>query len=247
MTPHPTFTGRHVLLVEDEPRLHEMLLRAIREMSFEPTGVASAEQAMRLLEQRLHPILIVDLNLPGASGMELIRTARGRWPHIQAIILTGFGDLNAARQAIHLDVVDFLTKPCALGDLEVALDRAFHRLLDEHSTAIASPGIEPKQAADSLGDDDAEDRQESNSAATHDNSQERSPFPGQVQSAQKMAFEPRDGNGAMSMEDVERRTILAVLEKHKGNRSSAAAELGISLRKLYYRLAQYQKRGLPLF
>lgn len=244
MTRHPTFNGRRVLLVEDEPRLREMLLRAVREMGFEPSGVSSAEQALRLLEQRPHPIIIVDLNLPAASGMDLIRTARARWPHIQAIILTGFGDLDAARQAIHLDVVDFLTKPCALGDLEVALDRAFHRLLDDHPTALVPTAFELEKAADAVEDPDRDDDHEKNDAVS--SREGREPFSSELQSAQPMAFEPRDTNCAMSMEDIERRTILAVLEKHNGNRSSAAAELGISLRKLYYRLAQYQKRGLPL-
>ncbi len=63
-------------------------------------------------------------------------------------------------------------------------------------------------------------------------------------SAAALEFTPREGSEALSMEDVERRTILAALEKHKGNRTATAAELGISLRKLYYRLAQYQKLGM---
>ena len=60
------------------------------------------------------------------------------------------------------------------------------------------------------------------------------------------AFAPRDGSEALSMEDVERKTILTALEKHGGNRAATAAELGISLRKLYYRLGEYQKKGLIL-
>ncbi len=106
-------SGRRVLLVEDESRLREMLLRAIGEMGFEPVGAGSAEQAQRTMEHRPAPVVIVDLNLPGASGLDLLRTVRSRWPATQAIVLTGFGDLDAARQAIRLDVVDFLTKPCA--------------------------------------------------------------------------------------------------------------------------------------
>lgn len=219
-----SFHSRRVLLVEDEPRLRDMLLRAVREMGFDVSGASSAEQALRLLEQRPHPVMIVDLNLPAASGMDLIRTARQRWPHIQPIILTGFGDLDAARQAIHLDVVDFLTKPCGLGDLELALDRAFQRLLQHHPSALAMEAFSAQQAA-------AKDDDETSLGELSD----------RPEGALPMIFEPRDAIGSMSMEDVERRTILAALEKHKGSRSAAAAELGISLRKLYYRLAQYQK------
>ena len=105
--------GQPILLVEDEPRLREMLIQGTREMGFQPAGIGSAEGALRLLDKQPYPVIVVDLNLPGTSGMELLKTVRERWPTTQAIILTGFGDLNAARQAIHLDVVDFLTKPCA--------------------------------------------------------------------------------------------------------------------------------------
>jgi DNA-binding NtrC family response regulator len=119
--------GRRVLIVDDEPRLRDMLGRAITEMGFETQTAASAESATRLLEQSPPDILLLDLNLPGANGMEMFQTVRRRWPQTQVIILTGFGDLETAKKAIHLDVVDFLTKPCALGQLEQALERARQR------------------------------------------------------------------------------------------------------------------------
>src|SRR4051812_40835583 len=95
----PASAADHVLLVEDESRLRDMLVRALREMGFQPSGVTSAEAAVRVLEHgALTPgILILDLNLPGMDGMELLATLRQRWPAVQVIILTGFGDLSAAK------------------------------------------------------------------------------------------------------------------------------------------------------
>ena len=200
-----------VLLVEDDARLRDVLVRGMREMGFRPAAAASAEQAIRLMDRRPCPTVIVDLNLPGAGGLDFLRAVRRRWPRTQAIILTGFGDLAAAREAIHLEVVDFLTKPCALGDLEIALGRAAERL---NRQAAADGGPAPRIAP---------------------------PDDGGL--AADLAFAPREGSAALSIEDVERRAILAVLEKHGQNRATAAAELGISVRKLYYRLAQYQKQG----
>jgi DNA-binding response OmpR family regulator len=136
-------------MVEDEPRLREMLLRAMREMGLEPEGVGSAEAAVRVMEQRPAPVMIIDLNLPAAGGMDLLNTLRQRWPQTQAIILTGFGDLEAARQAIRLDVVDFLTKPCSLGDLEIALGRAFRRHREQ-----STPGPKPFVNIDPDGEND---------------------------------------------------------------------------------------------
>jgi DNA-binding NtrC family response regulator len=119
--------SRRVLIVEDEPRLRDVLRRAVREMEFIVDAAPSAEAAVACLEAAPHDIVVVDLNLPGMHGLELCALVRSRWPTTQLIILTGYGDLDAAKAAMRLDVVDFLTKPCALSDLEVALDRALRR------------------------------------------------------------------------------------------------------------------------
>jgi DNA-binding NtrC family response regulator len=238
------FGSRRVLVVEDESRLRDMLVRAIREMGFEPAGAPTAEHATRLMEQQWHPVVVLDLNLPGAGGLDFLRNARQRWPNTQAVILTGFGDLESARQAIHLDVADFLTKPCGLGDMEIALGRAFDRL-----RALAPEGLDPELDPPDEAEDDRElgEEDEDNPAdeAEADASAEAASAHRHA-GGHAMTFEPRDGSAALSMEDVERQAILAALEKHNHNRAAAANELGISLRKLYYRLAQYQKQGLPM-
>ena|SRR5687768_13319396 len=214
-----------VLLVEDESRLREMLTRALREMGFHPTAAGSAEAALRVLEHGPPPppgILILDLNLPGMDGMQFLGTLRQRWPTLQVVILTGFGDLEAAKKAIHLDVVDFLTKPCALGDLEIALDRARSRLRPRE-------GPDPAARAELL--------ERAAEAAAEDVPPKPQPQPPPLE------FTPRESSPALSLEEVERQHILAALDRNRGNRNATAAELGISLRKLYYRLAQYQKQG----
>ncbi len=193
--PSPTLLFRRVLLIEDESRLREMLLRAVTEMGFEAEAVGSGEAGVRLLGQKSFDTVIIDLNLPGIPGIELLELIHTRWPEIQSIILTGFGDLDAAKKAIRLDVVDFLTKPCSLAELESSLTRASARRLQ------------------------AKDRAGRPAAAVEE-------------------------DGPMSLEELERKHILASLQRHDGNRAATAAELGISLRKLYYRLGEYQRMGL---
>jgi len=125
-----------------------MLLRAIPEMGFKAEGVSTGEEALRLMRTEPASVVIMDLNLPGIGGMKVFEKIRVKWPQTQVIILTGYGDLDAAQQAIRLNVADFLTKPCGLGDLERALDRAWRRRLgDEDKPALTAPGAT---------DDDAE-------------------------------------------------------------------------------------------
>lgn len=128
---HPS-PNRRVLVVEDEPRLRAMLLRALPDMGFVPMGAASGEEALLSMKDEPAAIAILDLNLPGIGGMALFEKIREHWPDTQVVIMTGYGDLDAAQQAIRLNVADFLTKPCSLGDLEQALDRAWRRRLDKH-------------------------------------------------------------------------------------------------------------------
>lgn len=113
-----------VLVVEDEPRLRDLLVGALPDMGFPAHGCRSAEDALRLMDAEPRDILLIDLNLPGMDGLEFLKRAREHWPHVQAIILTGHGDLPAAQQAIRLQAVDFLTKPCPLDALEQAMERA---------------------------------------------------------------------------------------------------------------------------
>jgi DNA-binding NtrC family response regulator len=136
--PHP-----RVLVVEDEPRLRDLLADVIPDMAagFSVTTARTAEEAARVMSVTSHDILILDLHLPGQSGMDFFETLRRTHPHAQVIIMTGFGDLAAARRAIRLDVVDFLGKPCRLDELEAALTRARQRLTT--NTAPSPPPHAP--------------------------------------------------------------------------------------------------------
>jgi DNA-binding NtrC family response regulator len=188
-----------LLVVEDESRLRELLVDLGPDMGFTATGAASAEEGLRLMEHQPRDIVILDLNLPAMDGLDFFRRLRERWPATQVIILTGFGSLESARAAIHLDVVEFLTKPCPLNKVEEALHRA-RRRFDEarlHATPVNAPAPPPPTAA-----------------------------PGET------------------LEEHERRAILAALQRNNGNRTATAAELGISRRTLHYRLQEYQKQGL---
>lgn len=215
MSQHHVPTGRSVLVVEDEVRLRDMLASAIGKMGFEVVTAASAEVAAKLMRQGSFDILVLDLNLPGEPGLEFLARVRrgevGETHHgMQAIILTGFGDLPAARKAIHLDAVEFLTKPCALGELEQALGRAFGR---RRGQVLNADGAFPA-------------------------------FSLKVESTKSPPSSAAPDGDPKAMEDIERNHILTTLEKHQGNRAATAAELGISLRKLYYRINDYQRKGL---
>jgi len=215
----PSDQACRVLIVEAEVRLRDVLVRAVRDMGFEPQGCRTAEEAVKQMEAAAAPIIVLDLHLPGMSGLEFVGIVHQRWRGTAVVILTGFGDLEAARQAIHLDVVDFLTKPCPLGELEVALDRALRRSQPQSASLKGPLLTRPAAAQAAAAGLPAE--------------------PAAGASAEELA-----ADRARRLDEVERLHILAALKRHEGNRTATARELGISLRTLYYRLSEYQKAGL---
>lgn len=201
----PRSESNSVLIVEDDRRLCEMLRVAVTEMGLEATTAHSAEAALRIVAQSSFAIAVVDLNLPGRGGLDFCQILHDQKLRTQIIILSGFADLAAAQQAIRLEAVDFLTKPCGMDELESALARARQRWIDRWfgAQAAAAP-----------------------------------PAP------QLPRVELPPPSAAISMEALERQHILATLARHNGNREAAAAELGISVRKIYYRLRQYQRHQI---
>lgn len=149
--PHPRQVNEaRVLVVEDETRLRDLLTRAVSGWGFETAAARSGEEALRLNEARPFDIAILDLNLPGMDGLETLRRLRIASPNLQAIVLTGFASIESAKQAVHLDVVEFLTKPCHLGELEQAIDRALRRMAPTAPAVLDQPDLPPPSAGMTL-------------------------------------------------------------------------------------------------
>lgn len=141
-----------LLVVEDDTSLREQIARVLCEWGFQTASVWSGEDALRLNGRHPYDIAVLDLSLPGIDGIETLHRLRAQTPHLQGIVLTGSATVAAAKRAIHLDVVEFLTKPCNRGELENAVDRARRRLpAIVPSIQLASPNL-PTEAAVKLDD-----------------------------------------------------------------------------------------------
>src|SRR4029450_2975123 len=90
----------HVLIVEDEQRMRDLLLRSLTNWGFEASAARSAEEAMRTVEQSPPDIVLLDLNLPGMDGMQFFQSLRQKRPEGQGIVLTAFCN-NQAREQEH--------------------------------------------------------------------------------------------------------------------------------------------------
>ncbi len=116
-----------VLLVDDDDAFREALADELGHSGFDVTPARDAESALRICEERTFGVAVVDLNLPGLSGEDLIREIRERSPSTEVIVLTGHATVENAVRTLKTGAFDFLTKPCNLDELESLIRRAHEK------------------------------------------------------------------------------------------------------------------------
>jgi DNA-binding NtrC family response regulator len=108
-----------ILVVDDDADLRQAIVEILTVDGFEVHGVGTAEDAHRMLAQTAYDVLVTDNNLPGQHGIELLEETLVRYPQIVAIVMTGFGTVETAVQAIKKGAYDYLSKPFKLVELSI--------------------------------------------------------------------------------------------------------------------------------
>jgi two-component system NtrC family response regulator len=112
-----------ILFADDERSLQELMRIELPRMGHLVTVCPDGRAAVAAMERDSYDCLLVDLDMPGYSGIEVIDKARERCPGAEAVILTGKSSLESAIAALRQGVFDYLTKPCKLVELEALLHR----------------------------------------------------------------------------------------------------------------------------
>src|SRR5262245_22002083 len=114
----------HLLFVDDEEALRRPHAERLAEKGFEVVEAGSGEEALELLDQFAFDLLITDLRLPGIDGNQVVNAARQRYPSIEAIVITGYGTVRDAVEAIKRGASDFIQKPFPFDELMHVLRKA---------------------------------------------------------------------------------------------------------------------------
>jgi DNA-binding NtrC family response regulator len=112
-----------ILFADDEPALQELMSLEVPRMGHEVTVCPDGATAVAALERNSYDCIIVDLDMPGMSGIQVIGKCKEIAPETDAVILTGKASFESARDALRFGVFDYLTKPCKLVDLKTLLQR----------------------------------------------------------------------------------------------------------------------------
>jgi two-component system response regulator PilR (NtrC family) len=122
-----TDPSKHLLLVEDEAGLREAIAEQLAGRGYHVEQVDSGEAAVARLADFAYDIIITDLRLPGVDGGAVVEAAVARYPEIIAVVVTGFGTVKDAVEAIKRGAWDFVSKPFQIDELLHVLDAALEQ------------------------------------------------------------------------------------------------------------------------
>jgi DNA-binding NtrC family response regulator len=116
-------SGR-ILVVDDEENLRRVMQVQLESAGYQLHTAADASEALSLLEKIPFDLVLTDFRMPGRSGLELLREIRSRFPSVQAIMMTAFGTVEDAVEAMRAGAYHYVTKPVHLPELLITVDRA---------------------------------------------------------------------------------------------------------------------------
>lgn len=114
--------ARSLLIVDDDLAFRERLVRAMQDRGFEATGVADHPSALDAARDESPELALVDLRLPGESGLAVVRDLKALDASTVIVVLTGYGSIATAVESIKLGAASYLTKPADADQIVAAFD-----------------------------------------------------------------------------------------------------------------------------
>ncbi len=113
-----------ILIADDEPFIREGLQEALEQPGFTIDTAADGHQAREMLRRQAYHLVMLDLRMPGPSGMDLLEEIQESYPDTPTILLTAYGSVATAVEAMKKGAYDYVTKPVDIGHLRLLVDRA---------------------------------------------------------------------------------------------------------------------------
>jgi len=119
---------RRVLVVDDDESLRRVIQVQLEQIGYLATTAAGGAEALTILQTSHHDLVITDLKMPGMSGLELLRAIRSEHPGVIVIMITAFGAIDTAVDAMRAGAFDYITKPVLSDQLELTVRRSLQHL-----------------------------------------------------------------------------------------------------------------------
>jgi DNA-binding NtrC family response regulator len=134
-------TTKSVLVVDDEPSMRMALKTNFQREGWTVDTAAGSVEAMGKLALRHFPLVVTDVRMPDGDGMQLMRSLRASSPSTAVIVLTAFGSVPEAVQAMRGGACDYLTKPISFEELQAAVERVMRNVARQTADPVPSGTI----------------------------------------------------------------------------------------------------------
>jgi DNA-binding NarL/FixJ family response regulator len=142
--------GNSILLIDDEKILLEAVSDDLKESGYEVTTAISGEEGLKSFEEIQHDLVIIDLKMENMDGLEVSRKVKALNPGTPIMILTGYGSMETAIEALRLDLDDYVLKPVNRDDLFEKIQQCLEKKNNSHSSN-PKPTFEQKIKLDEAG------------------------------------------------------------------------------------------------
>ncbi len=126
-----------ILLVDDEEEFVKALAERIQMRDLGPDIALNGEQALKIVDNQVPDVMVLDLKMPGIDGMEVLRRIRKAYPKVQVIILTGHGTEKDEKEARRLGAFEYLQKPVDIERLVGTIRKAYRTQIEGPMAAAA--------------------------------------------------------------------------------------------------------------
>ena len=123
----PALETINILVVDDERSIRRLAEKELGSDRRRITAVGGAQKALKAFQKNSFDVVMLDMRLPDGNGIDLLTRFQELAPEVQVVIITGFGDVDNAVQAMKLGAYDYITKPFDLDRLELVIEKAFQR------------------------------------------------------------------------------------------------------------------------
>jgi len=142
--------GRQILVVDDEPLMCRSLSEVIRRAGYEVFTANNGYEAIEFIQQESISVIITDMNMPKMGGIEVLRQAKAIVPNVAVIVVTGYGTVDSAVEAMKYGAIDYITKPFSPSRINTIIEKAISnvsmypyqlatRQSETHSIVTADP------------------------------------------------------------------------------------------------------------
>ncbi|MDZ7640625.1 MAG: response regulator [Desulfurivibrio sp.] len=136
-----TAEGQKILLVDDEESFRQRLATAFSRRGFTVLEAGDYDQAVAVIQRDKPALAVIDLRMPGKSGLELVAAARRLDPELAMVMLTGYGSIATATEAIRLGASAYLPKPANVDDILRAFQRQSEEAAPETDHDFPAPSL----------------------------------------------------------------------------------------------------------